>query len=565
MGSNATAESAVSIDSHAQSHIELDNKRNSQYMATLFAELDSHVGLQHTQVGHHQIITPSSPAPDSYESDADTDIGEACSVAHTDTAAPLHVSAHNQRHRRNSNSGVSVSSVNEDDFDPTPPCNHLNVSQETDGIEDDHVVLPVRNKPSPPGTYNAEIITKETDKSALLPHNITLGALRISSTNPLEESIEQKQYRNRAALEQEQLAALVEANQHLHDPSPIRPVVPIKALIEQNTELYGKVHRRMGKLRQSIIELREVARQIMETYVHVNAPNQVNISSKTRTKMEQIFREWSISSYSNNRLLKRGLTKNNSINGGIITAGANAGGCGLDTISTINTPASGVLAPFTGGGSSEVLSAAPSPSPFPSATVAATSGASMVGPGSSSGYNHTFLTTTAADSIVGGATGTTTAAAAGGSIGGSGAAGTTEHTDQQQPQAEEVDKLNLDFTTLFLEAKSEVLKLLKQDNFPRWQRTVEFTQFIETMIAKDTAATQVAKEEEIIQAKEYSSLLTTGIFIGFFLLVLVLFVWVLRFISVILMGFNLYLYGFYCILYIILIDSNCIILILYCL
>ena len=530
IGKTATIESAMSIDNHAQSLIEQDNKKNSQYMETLFAELDSHVGLQNTQLEHHQDMTLSSPAPDSYESDADTDIGEASSVAHTDTAAaaPLHVSAHNQRHRRNSSSGLSVSSVNEDDFDPTPPGNPLNASHDSAGIEDDHVVLPLRNKPSPSRTYIAEIIPKETDKSALLPHNITLGALHISSTNPLEETLEQKQYRSRAALEQEQLAALVEANQHLHDPNPIHPAVPIKALIEQNTELYGKVHRRMGKLRQSINELREVARQIMETYVHVNAPNQVNISSKTRTKMEQFFREWSVSSYSNSRILKRGSMKNNSINGGVTTAGANAGmigGYGQDTISTINTPASGVLAPFTGGGRSEVVSAAPSPSPFPSATVSATRGASMVGPGSSSGYNHTFPTTTAANSSGGGA-----------------AAGTTEHTDQQhqQPQAEEVDKLNLDFTTLFLEAKSEVLKLLKQDNFPRWQRTVEFSQFIETMIAKDAAATQAAKDEEIFQAQEYSLMLTTGIFNGFFVDFRIIF-----------MGLKLYLYylyGFYYIL-----------------
>ena len=194
-----------------------------------------------------------------------------------------------------------------------------------------------------------------------------------------------------------------------------------------------------------------------------------------------------------------------------------------------------------------MVSAAPSPSPFPSASLSAARGASMVGPGISSSYNHTFPTTTTAVSIGGGGCATTTA-------------GITEHTDQQQPlqpQAEEVDKLNLDFTTLFLEAKSEVLKLLKQDNFPRWQRTVEFTHFIETMIAKDAAATQVAKEEEIFQAQEYSLMLTTGILIGFFVDF-----------SIIFMGLKLYLYylyEFYYILGIMLLGFDCIILIFYCL
>lgn len=42
--------------------------------------------------------------------------------------------------------------------------------------------------------------------------------------------------------------------------------------------------------------------------------------------------------------------------------------------------------------------------------------------------------------------------------------------------------MNIDFTTLFAEAKAEVLKLLKYDNFPRWQRTPEFAAFVDSVV-----------------------------------------------------------------------------------
>jgi len=48
-------------------------------------------------------------------------------------------------------------------------------------------------------------------------------------------------------------------------------------------------------------------------------------------------------------------------------------------------------------------------------------------------------------------------------------------------QSAQLNHLDLSFIQLFNEAKSEVVKLLRDDKFPRWKQTPEFAQFISTI------------------------------------------------------------------------------------
>lgn len=48
-------------------------------------------------------------------------------------------------------------------------------------------------------------------------------------------------------------------------------------------------------------------------------------------------------------------------------------------------------------------------------------------------------------------------------------------------QTAQINNLDFTFTLLFKEAKSEVVKLLRDDKFPRWKQTAEFAHFISSI------------------------------------------------------------------------------------
>ena len=170
------------------------------------------------------------------------------------------------------------------------------------------------------------------------------------------------------------------------------------AVLEQiNQVLFGKIQRKIGRVQECMVELKEAARSMMQTFIYEKASSQVNISSATRKEMERRFQEWDMGNAAD-RARESSLTTlraqaiQNAHSAGVAAPGDSANTAN-NSLSRQNSAERGVSANF--------------------------SGVSQL-------------------------------------------------------------SLDMDFTSLFDEAKSEVLRMMRLDSFQRWKRTPEFATFIKT-------------------------------------------------------------------------------------
>ena len=170
------------------------------------------------------------------------------------------------------------------------------------------------------------------------------------------------------------------------------------AVLEQiNQVLFGKIQRKIGRVQECMVELKEAARSMMQTFIYEKAPSQVNISSATRKEMERRFQEWDM---------------------GNVTDRARE-----SSLKTLRAQA-----------------------------IQNAHSASVAAPGdSTSTANNALSRQNSSERGVG-----------------ADFSGVTQLS------------LDMDFTSLFDEAKSEVLRMMRLDSFQRWKRTPEFATFIKT-------------------------------------------------------------------------------------
>jgi hypothetical protein len=260
-----------------------------------------------------------------------------------------------------------------------------------------------------------------------------------------------------------------------------------------------KLSRQINQVLGSIVELKEVARNIMETFVYQGSENELNLPGALRVRCERQFNEWntdvasllraqqeshSLPAPSTDTVDESGdfskpasLVRQSSLMS--TTASVNFRTSVLDpankrlvSASTLATSAdSSDSAP---GHRSHNPDLSPSYQSFAVREGAITGTPVFFGawepPGASTVETARGV---AADTIP--ATGTTgrdnTASP---SPGGSAHRAGAVELLQLMP----VESINLSFVDLFKEAKQEILKLLRDDKFPRWKATKEFQNFI---------------------------------------------------------------------------------------
>lgn len=204
-------------------------------------------------------------------------------------------------------------------------------------------------------------------------------------------------------------------------------------LVQLNQMLFAKIQRKINKIQDSTVELKEVARSMMETYIHEKSPSQVNISSVTRKSMERRFREWVVAGLGTPEV-----SRNSS----------------LTSLrqSTVESDAVGPSDPF--GVANDALRRRSAPGvavmdsplrPVLPLSVETTPIGSAV---------HSYL--------------------------------------------------DMQFTSLFDEAKSEVLKIMRLDSFQRWKRTPEFTAFINSFQRIEKQASRSERADGVTEGMSRS-------------------------------------------------------------
>lgn len=368
-----TMSSAAVVDPY-----EADAQLNSAYMAKLFAEFDA-----------NDANTPSPGNQASYQTD---DEGDDDTVGASATGAARAPFAHLYAVEPSDSNSVR-SAMSDDEGDAFPKFS-IKVKPQSEKHEKPMEPDPPSTADSPFSNLNLTVTTAPSDTPKTRMTKSTILREKLSMFHPKQDS-------RTHPSEEQQIEGLIQSGASVYNTAGGMDKSALTR--EQNIQLYNKIQRRLDKLRHGIVELREVAKNIIETFVFEGAPNQVNLSSKTRNRMEKTFREWSVSGYGSNTTLSP--LRNSSPKHGESNI----------TTSAV-TEEESLLA--------SSLRNSPMVAMFP-------------------------------------------------------------------------DNVNVNFSTLFEEAKNEVLKLLRHDNFPRWKRTPEFLAFVDSVKRKDHNMTSGKMEDSV--------------------------------------------------------------------
>jgi hypothetical protein len=248
---------------------------------------------------------------------------------------------------------------------------------------------------------------------------------------------------------------------------------------------YRKLQRQQRQLLKQISDLNEVARSIMQTYIYSNAEHQVNLPATMRLRCERHFSRWcaALANAPRMDLMAPSVDTGDPSLGSMSVSMTPKGAAGAREIKLGNIPKGanfGSSLPSVqfrnayGGEQQMHELAAPSQDSYQ--TLGATSlNDPMITPDSlqsqslsphPAGNNN--KTTTAP-----GAQSSTEHTAASISFG---ASLVVDHRDNYSLGSDPA--IDMEFIELFREVKQEILKLLRDDKFPRWKATAEFVNFI---------------------------------------------------------------------------------------
>jgi hypothetical protein len=245
----------------------------------------------------------------------------------------------------------------------------------------------------------------------------------------------------------------------------------------------ARVNRHINQILVSILELKQVARNIMETFIHNGADNQLNLPGAMRVRCELQYNKWYTDQGPQSAIL------------GMMNLGA----ASSDTSELSLQSYSSATPKVAGARQSSSMSDAQVSVIFRTAVLGSAQSSmidtSLVGPADTRGSPgfHSFALREAAlsgtptffpaDTDKKGATALAIATADAPTA----AQGFADLGVPNNPVASAtpapaplipLDSIDLSFVDLFKEAKQEILKLLRDDKFPRWKATKEFQNFI---------------------------------------------------------------------------------------
>jgi hypothetical protein len=256
----------------------------------------------------------------------------------------------------------------------------------------------------------------------------------------------------------------------------------------------ARVNRHINQLLISILELKQVARNIMETFVHNGAENQLNLPGAMRVRCELQYNTWyadqgpqspipamvalgapssdtvesaTIGSFSSATPKVAGMRQSSSMSEGV-------------SVAFRSDNASGAQAPATQPRAQQGETLALSATTADNADTVIALGDSRLSPnyhsfaarGTALSGMPTFFPASASADAPADALPVSAAQEAHNS---SGVVTTAAPVEVPLIPLESID---LSFVELFREAKQEILKLLRDDKFPRWKATKDFQSFI---------------------------------------------------------------------------------------
>ena len=212
-----------------------------------------------------------------------------------------------------------------------------------------------------------------------------------------------------------------------------------------------KIARQIISLQKQLFELRDVTKAIMTTYIYNNAEQQLNLPDTMRLRCEKHFSEWCI------QLTKAGVndTGIQHIEGGgsfniILESSTTAAGSSFGSCSV--------------GASGETPAHSPKPVLLPMSSVATILSSTDSPNTTTATANHGNASSTTAGVSI--------------SISGNFTNNKNNRSITVDTILQQYNYLDLSFTDLFKETKAEILKLLRDDKFPRWKTTADFQTFI---------------------------------------------------------------------------------------